>query len=109
MVNDFTMIQGDTQYIEYTCTRLNGTGVDLVTALDVRWGFTRYGDSSQDTIVAKTRQDGLSAVNNKVTVKLFPQDTVGLDGKFQYTIRITDETGDKFSDGGLFIINIASL
>lgn len=110
-MNDFTLIQGTTKILNCTIFNSNNELLNLDNIIDIKFGARYYGDNSGMPIILKTLTNGIQKLGlGIIEVKLNPNDTSDISGKFQYEIRITDINNDVFVPiYGYFIINNKSI
>lgn len=89
---NFEMYAGDTRPIVVDVTDENGAPLDLAGAV-IKWGLRR-GEFSAENLILKTTPD-ISIVDNEITIKLLPTDTLGLKGdNFFHECECTDQSGN---------------
>jgi len=109
MVSEFTMVQGDTQYLIFECLDTNNQPINLANAKAMSFSVVVYNNNSNNKVIVKTSAQMVVEDVNKVTVKILPIDTLTLFGKFEYFFQIEDYSSDKFTKNGLFIIKATGI
>ena len=96
---DFELFQGDTQRVNFTLKKADGTALDL-TGATLRWEASKLkgvGVFSSTPVLTKTDQDGIDVVdplNGFLIVSLSPEDTASISGDFYHELEATDVSGD---------------
>ena len=107
---EFTMIQGDTRYIDIACFHNNNSKLELSMASDINFAIKRYGALTSTPIITKSISSGITIVDTNIaSIKINPADTSSIVGKYEYTFTVSDFDGDTFSKSGVFIIQNSNI
>lgn len=92
---DIKFVGGESQYFVFDLITLNDTKFDTK-GCDVRFAIINYANKNGAPIVVKPMEsledeEGFFSI---VTLKLSPEDTVGMHGRYIYQISIRDPRSD---------------
>ena len=102
-LQEFTMIASGSETLEFEVFYTNGEPVDLQSVSSIYWCLSRYGNP-QNTVLKK--EDYLIYGINKFQIKLNPEDTEFLSGKYIQQPVIVDYKGNpyRFAQGVINVI-----
>lgn len=103
---NFTMYAGDSRYLRITCTKKDGTPIDLSNAQDMNFSINIFGQGIDGQVVKKVISQIAIEDFNVAVVVLDKVDTENLKGKYQCYFQVEDYGGDRTTLGGLCIIKI---
>ena len=103
MANRIKFVAGSVQIFNFEISSLTGSPLTSANISSISWRMARYG--TYDKILEKTMADGITIVDNIITVVLNETDTNYLDGFFTHQLIIVDSLSNSYKqDEGQIVI-----
>ena len=104
MVNRIEFVANSVQIMTFEISSITGTPLTSANISSISWRMARYG--TYDKILEKTMSDGITIVDNIVTVVLSNENTTSLSGLFAHQLTIVDNSANIYvvDEGQILII-----